>query len=109
VPDRGQQHLHDVTTSTLSGAEPAGCWDVRASDSTTRQNGQATAIWSAPVATASSVGSPLILVPSSSIHVRTPPAPQRNEIVPCCGFSVNVTPGSAPISAREGRRRRCAG
>jgi hypothetical protein len=87
------------TTSTLSGAEPAACWDVRASDSITRQNGQATAIWSAPVATASSVRLPLILVPSfSSIHIRAPPAPQQNERLPCRGISVSVTPGSAPIS-----------
>lgn len=103
APDGGQQHLRDVHDLDALGAEPAACRDVRASDSITRQNGQATAIWSAPVATASSARLPLILVPSfSSIHIRVPPAPQQNERLPYRGISVSVTPGSAPISSRGG-------
>ncbi len=69
----------------------------------TRQNGQATATCSAPVARASSIRLPLIRVPSfSSIHIRAPPAPQQNERLPCRGISVSATPGSALMSSRGG-------
>ena len=58
------------TTSTLT-SEPSACLAVRLSPSITRQNGHATAIWSAPVATASSMLLALIRVPSfSSILLR---------------------------------------
>jgi len=99
APDGGQQHLRDVHDLDALGAEPAACWDVRASDSITRQNGQATAIWSAPVATASSVRLPLILVPSfSSIHIRAPPAPQQNERSKSARTSSPSSPPSAEPS-----------
>ncbi len=69
----------------------------------TRQNGQAIAIRSAPVATASAVRVLLIRVPIfSSIHMRAPPAPQQKDRSELRGISVKVTPGSAPISSRGG-------
>ena len=68
------------STSTSSRASPACCSAVSPSDSITRQNGQPTAIWSAPVATASLVRLTLIRSPSfSSIHIRPPPAPQQKD------------------------------
>ena len=73
------------------------------SESITRQNGQPTAIRSAPVATASAVRFELIWVPSfSSIHMRAPPAPQQNDFWPERSISSRSTPGSAPISSRGG-------
>ena len=70
----------------------------------TRQNGQPTAIRSAPVATASSVRLALIRVPSfSSIHMRAPPAPQQKDFSLERGhLGVARRPGSAPSSSRGG-------
>src|SRR4051812_42840454 len=90
-------------TSTSSRAAPDACRVVRPSDSITRQNGHATAIWSAPVATASSVRFWLMRWPiRSSIHMRAPPAPQQNDVDWLRGISANFAPGTSSISSRGG-------
>ena len=67
----------------------------------TRQNGQPTAIWSAPVATASWVRFTLIREPRfSSIHMRAPPAPQQKERSELRGISANFAPGMTLSSSR---------
>jgi hypothetical protein len=69
----------------------------------TRQNGQPTAIRSAPVSRASWVRLVLIRVPSfSSIHMRAPPAPQQKDFSWLRGISRSSTPGRAPMSSRGG-------
>ena len=55
-------------TSTSSRASPLACCAVRPSESITRQNGQPTAIWSAPVPTASAVRFSLIRVADGLLH-----------------------------------------
>ena len=65
------------------------------SESITRQNGQPTAIWSAPVPTASLVRLTLIRSPMfSSIHMRAPPAPQQKDRSELRSISTNSAPGS---------------
>ena len=91
------------STSTSSRASPLACCEVSPSDSITRQNGQPTAIWSAPVPTASAVRFSLIRVPMvSSIHMRAPPAPQQKDFSELRGISLNSAPGSTCSSSRGG-------
>ena len=60
----------------------------------TRQNGQPTAIWSAPVPTASAVRFSLIREPMvSSIHIRAPPAPQQKDRSALRSISTYSAPG----------------
>ena len=88
-------------TSTSSRASPFACWAVRPSESITRQNGQPTAIWSAPVATASAVRVSLMREPIvSSIHMRAPPAPQQKDRSELRGISTNLVSGSTLSSSR---------
>ena len=88
-------------TSTSSRASPLLCAAVRPSESITRQNGQPTAIWSAPVPTASLVRVSLIRVPMvSSIHMRAPPAPQQKDRSELRGISTNVLSGITLSSSR---------
>ncbi len=69
----------------------------------TRQNGQPTAIWSAPVPTASAVRFSLIRVPMfSSIHMRAPPAPQQKDRSELRSISTKDAPGSTWSSSRGG-------
>ena len=92
-----------TSTTSMSSLAPSDCLAVRPSESMTRQNGHPTAMRSAPVAMASSVRLTLIRVPSfSSIHMRAPPAPQQNEVMPERGISRSSTPGSDPMSSRGG-------
>ena len=73
------------------------------SESITRQNGQPTAIWSAPVPTASVVRVSLIREPMvSSIHIRAPPAPQQKDRSELRGISMNLASGSTLSSSRGG-------
>ncbi|HYN72933.1 MAG TPA: hypothetical protein VES60_10560, partial [Nakamurella sp.] len=67
APDGGQQHLRDVHDLDALGCGAGGLLGRQGVGQHHRQNGQATAIWSAPVATASSVRLPLILVPSQRL------------------------------------------
>jgi hypothetical protein len=91
------------STSTSSRAAPSDCLSVSPSDSMTRQNGQPTAIWSAPVAMASSVRLTLMREPIvSSIHMRAPPAPQQKDFSLLRGISVNSAPGMTLSSSRGG-------
>ena len=91
------------STSTSSRALPSACSDVSPSESITRQNGQPTAIWSAPVPTASAVRFMLIRSPVfSSIHIRAPPAPQQNERSLLRGISVSSALGITLSSSRGG-------
>jgi hypothetical protein len=79
------------------------CAAVRPSSSITRQNGQPTAIWSAPVATASRVRFSLIRSPiRSSIHMRAPPAPQQKDRSAERSISTYSAPGSTWSSSRGG-------
>ena len=90
-------------TSTSSRAWPSACSEVSPSESITRQKGQPTAIWSAPVATASWVRLTLIRSPRfSSIHIRAPPAPQQNERSCDRSISTYDAPGSTCRSSRGG-------
>ncbi len=90
-------------TSTSSRASPLACWAVRPSESITRQKGQPTAIWSAPVPTASLVRLTLIRSPRfSSIHMRAPPAPQQKERSELRSISTYSAPGSTCSSSRGG-------
>jgi hypothetical protein len=93
--DRRQQHLGDVEHLDLfAGVACRLLRGVRPSDSITRQNGQPTAIWSAPVATASRVRFSLIRDPMvSSIHIRAPPAPQQKDRSPERSISTYEAPG----------------
>ena len=69
----------------------------------TRQNGQPTAIWSAPVPTASLVRFSLIRSPMfSSIHMRAPPAPQQKDFSEWRSISTYSAPGSTWSSSRGG-------
>src|SRR3990172_9020130 len=69
------------------------------SSSITKQNGQATAISSAPVARASSALSILTFFPvCSSIQNRAPPAPQHTAPLPCPGISTTSTSPEAPMT-----------
>ena len=73
------------------------------SESITRQNGQPTAIWSAPVPTASLVRFTLIRSPMfSSIHIRAPPAPQQKDRSELRSISTYSAPGSTWSSSRGG-------
>ena len=90
-------------TSTSSRASPLACWAVSPSESMTRQNGQPTAIWSAPVSTASTVRFTLIRSPMfSSIHMRAPPAPQQKDFSELRGISTKSAPGRISSSSRGG-------
>ena len=90
-------------TSTSSRASPLLCSVVSPSESITRQNGQPTAIWSAPVATASLVRFVLIRSPIvSSIHIRAPPAPQQKERSLLRGISTKFASGITSSSSRGG-------
>ncbi len=90
-------------TSTSSRASPLPCSSVRPSESITRQKGQPTAIWSAPVPTASVVRLTLIRSPMrSSIHMRAPPAPQQKERSLLRSISVNSVDGITDSSSRGG-------
>jgi hypothetical protein len=90
-------------TSTSSRAYAVGLLGGEPSDSITRQNGQPTAIWSAPVATASLVRLTLIRSPRfSSIHMRAPPAPQQKERSADRSISTYDAPGSTCSSSRGG-------
>ena len=90
-------------TSTSARAEPLSWASVRPSASITRQNGQPTAIWSAPVATASFVRLTLIRSPMvSSIHIRAPPAPQQNDRSPLRSISASSAPGMICSRSRGG-------
>ncbi len=90
-------------TSTSSRASPLSCWAVRPSLSMTRQKGQPTAIWSAPVPTASLVRFRLMRSPMfSSIHMRAPPAPQQKERSLLRSISANSAPGMIWSSSRGG-------
>ena len=90
-------------TSTSSRAEPSDCFIVRPSESITRQKGQPTAIWSAPVSMASWVRLRLIRSPMfSSIHIRAPPAPQQKERSELRGISVSSASGMTSSSSRGG-------
>ena len=90
-------------TSTSSRAVPLACAAVRPSESITRQNGQPTAIWSAPVPTASLVRFSLIRSPMfSSIHMRAPPAPQQKDFSEWRSISTYSAPGSTWSSSRGG-------
>ena len=76
---------------------------MRPSESITRQNGQPTAIWSAPVPTASVVRFTLIREPMfSSIHIRAPPAPQQKERSLLRSISLNSVDGMTESSSRGG-------
>ena len=76
---------------------------MRPSESITRQNGQPTAIWSAPVPTASVVRLRLIRSPVfSSIHIRAPPAPQQKDRSLLRGISFISALGSTASSSRGG-------
>ncbi len=89
--------------STSSRASPAACWAVSPSESITRQKGQPTAIWSAPVPTASLVRLTLIRSPIfSSIHIRAPPAPQQKDFSELRSISTNSAPGRISSSSRGG-------
>ena len=88
-------------TSTSSRASPLACWEVSPSESITRQNGQPTAIWSAPVATASAVRVSLMREPIvSSIHMRAPPAPQQKDRSELRGISTSLVSGMTLSSSR---------
>jgi len=90
-------------TSTSSRALPFACSEVSPSESITRQNGQPTAIWSAPVPTASLVRFRLIRSPMfSSIHMRAPPAPQQKDFSELRSISTTSAPGSTWSSSRGG-------
>ena len=90
-------------TSTSSRASPLACWAVSPSESITRQKGQPTAIWSAPVPTASLVRLRLIRSPMfSSIHMRAPPAPQQKDFSELRSISTKSAPGSTWSSSRGG-------
>jgi hypothetical protein len=90
-------------TSTSSRALPAACSAVSPSASITRQKGQPTAIWSAPVATASLVRLLLMRSPMfSSIHMRAPPAPQQKDFSELRSISLNSAPGRISSSSRGG-------
>ena len=90
-------------TSTSSRALPLACSEVSPSESITRQNGQPTAIWSAPVPTASLVRLRLIRSPMfSSIHMRAPPAPQQKDFSELRSISTTSAPGSTWSSSRGG-------
>ncbi len=66
------------------------------------QKGQATAISSACVASASPARSTLMRVPTvSSIHMRPPPAPQQSPLSLLRGISTRTT-GSARLSVSRG-------
>ena len=68
----------------------------------TMQNGHEVATVSAPVARTWRVRSSLIRVPRvSSIHIRPPPAPQQNVVLPDFSISVIETP-AAPGPSRGG-------
>ena len=76
---------------------------MRPSESITRQNGQPTAIWSAPVPTASVVRFRLIRSPIfSSIHIRAPPAPQQKDRSLLRGISLISALGMTASSSRGG-------
>ena len=91
------------STSTSSRAPPLACSEVSPSESITRQNGQPTAIWSAPVATASWVRLMLIRSPMfSSIHMRAPPAPQQKDFSELRGISLTSAPGRICNNSRGG-------
>ena len=90
-------------TSISSRASPLACCAVSPSESITRQNGQPTAIWSAPVPTASLVRLRLIRSPRlSSIHMRAPPAPQQKDRSELRSISTTSAPGSTWSSSRGG-------
>ena len=90
-------------TSTSSRALPAACSAVSPSASITRQNGQPTAIWSAPVPTASLVRLTLMRSPMfSSIHMRAPPAPQQKDFSELRSISLYSAPGRIASSSRGG-------
>ena len=102
--DRGEQHLRDVEDlDLLAGRRRWPAAAVSPSESITRQNGQPTAIWSAPVATASLVRFTLIRSPMvSSIHIRAPPAPQQKDRSELRGISTTrrrAAPGAARAAA----------
>ena len=91
------------STSTSSRALPAACSAVSPSESITRQKGQPTAIWSAPVPTASLVRLRLMRSPMfSSIHMRAPPAPQQKDFSELRSISLNSAPGRISSSSRGG-------
>ena len=74
------------------------------SSSMIMQNGQATAMRSAPVPSASSVRSMLTFLPvRSSMNMRAPPAPQHRPRVPLRGISTTSTPAMEPITLRGAR------
>ena len=90
-------------TSTSGRAAPLSCWAVSPSESITRQKGQPTAIWSAPVPIASMVRLSLIRSPMvSSIHMRPPPAPQQKDRSELRSISTTSAPGSTWSSSRGG-------
>ena len=90
-------------TSTSSRASPFDCFMVSPSESITRQKGQPTAIWSAPVPTASLVRFMLIRSPVfSSIHMRAPPAPQQKDRSELRSISTTSAPGRICSSSRGG-------
>ncbi len=91
------------STSISSRAVPSALAEVSPSESITRQNGQPTAIWSAPVRTASAVRFSLIRLPIvSSIHIRAPPAPQQKERSEWRSISTYSAPGRTWSSSRGG-------
>jgi hypothetical protein len=67
------------------------------------QFGHAAVTSSAPVPRTSSARFSLMRVPiRSSIHMRAPPAPQRNEVVRLRGISMSRTPDTLPRISRGG-------
>ena len=92
-----------ATTSAMSNTGTSLPAPVTPSVIIVMQNGHATAIWSAPVASSSSLRSTFTRLPTfSSIHMRPPPAPQHNPLLFVRGGSTSSTTGSALRSVLRG-------